>query len=123
MDRREPSLLELSLAYLKLGLTAYGAVMLQELRSSFLKRGWITEREFEDGLGMVQLYPGPVMFNLATYIAYRIKGLSGALLGTSLFLLPTFLLMTLLSYIYFNYRQIGWVKSLFPPLEGWFWEF
>jgi chromate transporter len=55
-----------------LGLTAYGAVMLQELRSSFLKRGWITEKEFEEGLGMVQLYPGPVMYNLATYVAYRI---------------------------------------------------
>lgn len=110
--------MELSLAYLKLGLTAFGAVMLQELKQSFLKKGWITEEEFEEGLAMVQLYPGPVMFNLAAYIAYRLKGVIGALVCASLFLLPSVFLILFLSYVYFNYSKIGWVKSFFPPLEG-----
>jgi chromate transporter len=118
MNRVKPSLSELAIAYFKMGLTAYGAVMLQELRSSFLKRGWITEKDFEEGLAMVQLYPGPVMFNLAAYIAYRLKGVVGAFLCATLFLLPSIFLILLLSYVYFNYKQITWINSLFPPLEG-----
>ncbi len=118
MEKRKPSLLQLSLAYLVLGLTAYGAVMLQEIRSTIIGRGWLSEEEFEEGLAMVQLYPGPIMFNLATYAAYRIRGFVAALIGTVLFVLPSYLLMVFISFLYFEYRSVGWVSSLFPPLEA-----
>jgi len=118
MEKRKPSLLQLSLAYLVLGLTAYGAVMLQEIRSTIIGRGWLSEEEFEEGLAMVQLYPGPIMFNLATYAAYRIRGFVAALIGTVLFVLPSYLLMVFISFLYFGYRSVGWVSSLFPPLEA-----
>ncbi len=58
-----------------MGLTAYGPVVLQELKRLIVNKKWLSQKEFEEGLGMVQLYPGPVMFNLATYVAYKIKGL------------------------------------------------
>ncbi len=79
-----------------MGLTAYGPVVLQELKRLIVNKNWLSQKEFEEGLGMVQLYPGPVMFNLATYVAYKIKGFSGAL-TTIFFIIPSYFLVLFLS--------------------------
>ena len=92
--------------------------MLQQLKTLVVGRKWLTQAEMDEGLAMVQLYPGPIMFNLATYSAYRIKGFTGALLATFLFVLPSYLLMVLLSWLYFNYGNVTWVHPLFIALEA-----
>ena len=116
--RVTPTLRELLWAFLIIGLTAYSVAMLQQLKTLVVGRKWLTQKEMDEGLAMVQLYPGPIMFNLATYSAYRIKGFLGALLATFLFVLPSYLLMVLLSWLYFNYGNVAWVHPLFIALEA-----
>ncbi|ADN08556.1 chromate efflux transporter [Sulfurimonas autotrophica] len=113
-----PSLLQLSWAFLIIGLTAYSVAMLQQLKTLVVGRKWLSQKEMDEGLAMVQLYPGPIMFNLATYSAYRIKGFWGALIATFLFVLPSYLLMLFLSWLYFNYGNVAWVHPLFIVLEA-----
>ena len=113
-----PSLWELLWAFFIIGLTAYSVAMLQQLKTLVVGKKWLTQEEMDEGLAMVQLYPGPIMFNLATYSAYRIKGFLGALLATFLFVLPSYLLMVLLSWLYFNYGNVAWVHPLFIALEA-----
>lgn len=113
-----PSMLELAWAFLIIGLTAYSVAMLQQLKALVVDRNWLSQKEMDEGLAMVQLYPGPIMFNLATYAAYRIKGFSGALIATFLFVLPSYLLMLLLSWLYLGYGNVGWVHPLFIALEA-----
>ncbi len=113
-----PSLWELLWAFFVIGLTAYSIAMLQQLKTLVVGRKWLTQEEMDEGLAMVQLYPGPIMFNLATYAAYRIKGFLGALLATFLFVLPSYLLMVLLSWLYFNYGNVAWVHPIFIALES-----
>ena len=116
--RVTPSLWELLWAFFIIGLTAYSVAMLQQLKTLVVGRKWLTQEEMDEGLAMVQLYPGPIMFNLATYSAYRIKGFFGALLATFLFVLPSYLLMVLLSWLYFNYGNVAWVHPIFIALEA-----
>lgn len=111
-------MLELAWAFLIIGLTAYSVAMLQQLKALVVDRNWLSQKEMDEGLAMVQLYPGPIMFNLATYAAYRIKGFSGALIATFLFVLPSYLLMLLLSWLYLGYGNVGWVHPLFIALEA-----
>jgi len=105
-------------AFFKIGLTAYGMAILQQLKALIIGRKWLSQKEVDEGLAMVQLYPGPIMFNLATYAAYRIKGFGGALLATLMFVLFSYLLMVLLSWIYFSYGSVGWVHPLFIALKA-----
>ncbi|WP_297484440.1 chromate efflux transporter [Sulfurimonas sp.] len=113
-----PSFFELTWAFFIIGLTAYSVAMLQQLKTLVVGRKWLSQKEMDEGLAMVQLYPGPIMFNLATYSAYRIKGFWGALIATFLFILPSYLLMVLLSWLYFNYGNVAWVHPLFIALEA-----
>ncbi|OIP16002.1 MAG: hypothetical protein AUK53_03740 [Betaproteobacteria bacterium CG2_30_59_46] len=60
------------LAFLQVGLTAYGMAILQKLRALVIRRGWLTEEETNEGLAMVQLYPGPIMVDFTAYMGYRV---------------------------------------------------
>lgn len=113
-----PSFLELIWSFFIIGLTAYSMAMLQQLKILIIGRKWLSQKEMDDGLAMVQLYPGPIMFNLATYAAYKIKGFWGALIATFLFVLPSYVLMLLLSWLYFTYGDIAWVHPMFIVLEA-----
>lgn len=117
-DTITPSLWQLTWAFFMIGLTAYSLAILQQLKAMIIGRRWLTQKEIDEGLAMVQLYPGPIMFNLVTYTAYRIKGFGGAVIATVVFVLPSYLLMVLLSWIYLNYGDVAWVHPLFIVLEA-----
>ncbi|BCD61284.1 chromate transporter [Nitratiruptor sp. YY08-26] len=117
-QKETPTLWQLCWAYFLLGLTAYSMAMLQQLKDLIVRKGWLSQEEIDEGLAMVQLYPGPIFVNLATYSAYRIKGFFGAVLATFLFILPSYLLMLLLSWLYFRYGHIEWVHPIFIAIEA-----
>jgi chromate transporter len=106
------------LAFLEIGLTAYGMAILQKLRALVIRRGWLTEEETSEGLAMVQLYPGPIMVDFTAYVGYRLRGVPGALTATLGFVLPAFVLVTALSAAYFAGGELPWVHKLFLGLEA-----
>ncbi len=116
--RKKSNLLSIFLAYFVVGLTAYGFAILPKLKRMLIKKGWLNGKELSEGLAMVQLYPGPIMFNLATYGAYRAGGVLGAFLGTLAFVTPTFLLMVILSSLYFSAGKIPWVGQVLIGLKA-----
>ena len=118
MRKERKILLQIFLAYLEIGLTAYGFAILPKLKKMLSKHGWLSEEELNEGLAMVQLYPGPIMFNLATYGAYRAGGVIGAFLGAVAFVAPTFILMILLSALYFSAGRIPWVSQVLMGLKA-----
>ncbi len=68
-----PSFFELIWAFFIIGLTAYSVAMLQQLKTLVVGRKWLTQKEMDEGLAMVQLYPGPIMFNLLQQHSSGIK--------------------------------------------------
>lgn len=66
-----------------------GLAIVPLLGSEFVDRlGWISQNEFLEALMLGQVTPGPMVIT-ATYIGYRVSGLSGAFVATvGVFLLP-----------------------------------
>ncbi|RLD46555.1 MAG: chromate transporter [Bacteroidetes bacterium] len=108
----------LVMSFFKIGLTAYGMAILQQIKALLINNKWLTRKEVDEGIAMVQIYPGPIMFNLGTYCSYKLKGFWGSLLSAFFFLLPSYLLMLVLSWVYFNYGSVEWVKPVFLALEA-----
>ena len=73
-------------------------------------RGWLTPKEFVDGLALSQVTPGPVIVT-GTFIGYRVGRLPGALLATACLLLPSSLLLVLLAPHFAAIRRLEPVRS------------
>lgn len=110
-----PALGVIFLLFLRVGATAFGMGMLQSLRETLLQRRMATEQELAEGLALVQLYPGPVMANLAAYFGYLRGGVAGALLALTGFVAPCTLLMLVLAALY---RQFGAAPGVGLILKG-----
>lgn len=104
--------------FLKLGATAYGGpAIAQHLKKAVVKEyGWLKEPEFMKGLALCQITPGATFVMLSTYIGYRLRGIWGALVCAVAFVIPSFLLLMILSALYFKLGDLWYIKSLFKGL-------
>ena len=116
--RSQISLWTIFRSYFIVGLTAFGMAILQKLKALVLDHDWLSEEEMNEGLAMVQLYPGPIMVDFTAYVGYKLRGVLGAILATIGFILPSFILMSVLSAFYFAAGSLPWVHSLFLGLEA-----
>ncbi len=100
------------------GLTAFGAAVLQSLRSVPVKRGWLRREDIDEGLGLVQLYPGAMMVDLVAYVGYRTRRIRGALAATVGFVTPSVLLVLGLSWAYVEHGTGGGARDLVVGRTG-----
>jgi chromate transporter len=111
------SLAEAARFWLHLGFVSFGgpagqiAMLHRELVD---QRRWISEARFLHALNYCQLLPGPEAIQLATYLGWLLHGTRGGLIAGGLFLLPSVLLLLLLSSIYALWGHL-------PLLGGIFW--
>jgi chromate transporter len=90
-----PALAELNLTLAKLGAVAFGGgfTLVPLIQHEVVEhRGWLTTREFIDGIALGQVTPGPIVIT-ATFVGYRIAGLAGAVGSTVAVFLPSFLVL------------------------------
>jgi chromate transporter len=101
--------------WLRLGCISFGgpagqiAIMHDELVE---RRGWIRERQFLHALSFCFALPGPEAQQLATYVGWRMHGARGALAAGGLFVLPSFVLICLLSFVYVQYGTVPEVAAV-----------
>jgi chromate transporter len=94
-----PILAQLNLIFMKVDLMAFGGgwtsipLIQREVVDRF---GWVSTREFIDGIALGQVTPGPIVIT-ATFVGYKAGGLVGALLGTIAVFFPSFLIVTTLA--------------------------
>ena len=67
-------------------------------------------------MALCQLIPGATFVQLSTYIGYRLRGIWGAFICAIAFVLPAFILIAILSTIYFTLGDLWFIKSLFKGL-------
>ena len=82
-----------------------------------VRRGWITEDEFVRALQFCMLLPGPEAQQLATWIGWRLHGILGGIASGSLFLIPSALLLWLLSLLYVTGQQWPLLHAFFNGLK------
>ena len=74
-------------------------------------RAWLDPREFEDGVAVVNLLPGPASTQLTIYCAWRLRGVAGALVGGAGFILPGLAVILTLSTVFLAEHPPGWVAG------------
>lgn len=104
--QKEESHFHLFLRFLKFGLLAWGgpvaqiAMVKQELVE---EKKWISREKFNRILSIYQVLPGPEAHELCVYFGMLRKGRWGGVLAGLGFMLPGFLLMLLLSWLYVKF--------------------
>jgi chromate transporter len=81
------------------------------------RRRWISERRFLHALNYCMLLPGPEAQQLATYIGWLMHRTRGGVIAGALFVLPSLLLLILLSWLYIAYGQQPLVAGLFYGIK------
>lgn len=97
------SLGRLFLRFLKFGLLAWGGPVAQigMLRDELVVReGWVSRERFNRVLAVYQALPGPEATELSCYFGMLSRGRAGALVAGLGFVLPGFLMMFALSWLY-----------------------
>lgn len=87
-----PPLWQLAWFFIKVGSVIFGGgyVIIPFIeREVVYNLGWLTHREFLDGLALGQMTPGPVVIT-ATFIGYKVAGFTGATVATLAIFLPSF---------------------------------
>jgi chromate transporter len=77
------------------------------------RRGWISKKDYVDGLALAQLAPGPLAAQLAIYLGWSKGGLTGATGAAAAFILPSFVMVLALSALYVRYGGLAWMQSAF----------
>lgn len=116
-DSKPPySLQQLILYALKLGTTGFGgpvALVGYMFRDLVEKRKWISEPDYKEGLALAQLAPGPLAAQLAIYLGYVDYRILGATLVGLAFVLPSFLMVLVLGWLYKLYGGLEWMQAVF----------
>jgi len=102
------------LSYLRIGATGFGGPMalVSLLQREFVeRRKAVTSEEFAEGVAVGGILPGPIAIDAAVYIGYRLRGWLGALSAAGGLILPPFLIVLVVTPIYF------WMGRL-PEFEG-----
>lgn len=105
-------LLELFWGFLKVGCFAfggaYGAIPL--IRDVVLSYGWLSDEALTRMIAVSESTPGPIMVNLATYVGSSQAGLAGSLLATLAVVLPSFLIILLVTGAMHKALKNRWVQ-------------
>ncbi|MBN1239531.1 MAG: chromate efflux transporter [Gammaproteobacteria bacterium] len=82
------------------------------------EKKWISENRFLHALNYCMLLPGPEAQQLATYAGWMLHGTRGGLVAGTLFVLPGFVSILLLSVLYAGFQHIGLVQGLFFGIKA-----
>lgn len=98
-------LLELFLTFAKIGAFTFGGgyAMLALLDHTCVeKKKWLSAEEFSDLTVIAESTPGPIAINCSTYAGYKKAGLPGAAAATLGMVLPSFVILLLISLFFEN---------------------
>src|SRR5437588_3467510 len=77
------------------------------------ERGWLDRQDLLDGIALGQSMPGPLAAQVAMWVGFLRRGPVGALGTAAAFILPSFLLVIAVAYVYVRYQGLPWVQSVF----------
>ena len=111
--------LDLLLGFLKVGCFAfggaYGAIPL--IRDVVMSYGWLSDEMLTYMIAVSESTPGPIMVNLATYIGSSQAGFWGAVIATLAVVLPSFLIILLVTSLLKTALKNKYVQAILRGLK------
>ncbi|MEN8226222.1 MAG: chromate transporter, partial [Bacteroidota bacterium] len=118
-ENRAVSLKYLFFTFLKLGAVSFGGFMalISVIQNQLVEKDKTIDNETVlDGISLASVLPGPIAVNVVTFIGYKLRGLSGAIISMVSIVTPSFLLLCILSYAYFQYGSLPAFDKVFNGL-------
>lgn len=123
--------LKLFWTFFQIGLFGFGGgyAMISMIQGEVVSRyHWLTMGQFTDIVAVSQMTPGPIGINSATYVGYssvmrafpdagHLWGILGSMIATTAVVLPSLVLMIVISRFFMKYRQHPAVESTFQGLR------
>ena len=113
---RTVSISQLAGYFLRLGALGFGgpiALAGYMQRDLVERRGWFTQDEYLQGLAVAQTLPGPLAAQLAMWLGYVRRGTAGATAAALAFILPPFVIVTIVAAVYVALSGTTLIQALF----------
>ena len=112
-------LLSLFLVFLRIDLVGFGGgyAMLPLIFQSVQEFSIMTAEEFANLVALSQITPGPVAINAATYVGYSTAGFPGAAVSTLGIVIPSFILVYLVSHFMEKFKESSVIESAFTGIR------
>lgn len=96
-----------------------GYVIVPLMRKRFVEElGWIDEREMLDLISVSQSSPGPIAVNASLMVGYRMAGIAGALITALGTVLPPFLVISVVSLFYQQFRANQYINIAMVGMQA-----
>ena len=105
--------LKLFVTFFEIGLFTFGGgyAMISLIREKTLAFGWLTEAELLNMIAISESTPGPIAINMATFVGSTQGGILGSLVATLGVVLPSFIIILLISALIRNFLKYKGVQA------------
>ena len=113
-------LFDLFLTFAKIGAFTFGGgyAMISIIEDECVeKRKWITQDQLSTITAIAESTPGPIAINCATYTGYMQAGVPGAICATIGMVVPSFVIIYLISLFFDNFLEIAVVAKAFKGIK------
>lgn len=112
--------MQLFLSFLQIGALSFGggyAAMPLIQNQVVNLHSWLSMSEFSDLVTISQMTPGPIAINAATFVGLKTAGILGAIVATLGCILPSCIIVTMITYFYMKYRHLDFLQKILKVLR------
>lgn len=113
-------LLDLFFTFAKVGMFTFGGgyAMISIIENACVEqKKWITHDEMMELTVLAESTPGPIAINAATYVGYKHAGIPGSVAATIAMVLPSFVIIYLISTVLNQFLEIAWIANAFRGIK------
>ena len=115
-DTRASRIWQLFLTFMKIGGFTFGGgyAMIPLIQKETVEvKKWITDDDILEIIAIAESTPGPIAINSATFVGYRTAGVLGSMAATLGVVLPSFVIITLISFVLTQFQELKAVQYAF----------
>lgn len=106
--------------FFKISLFTFGGgyAMIPLIKETIIeKRKWLNEDQLIEIIAISESTPGPIAINMATYIGYKQKGFFGSLMATLGVVIPSFIIIYIISLFFNQFMEYTYVRYAFSGIN------
>jgi chromate transporter len=108
------------LTFLKIGAFTFGGgyAMIPLIQKEAVENHkWVTDEDILNVVAIAESTPGPIAINCATFVGYKQAGIKGSIVATAAMVLPSFVIIYLISTVFDQFLLIPVVANAFRGIQ------
>ena len=121
MKNKMKLLFKLFLTFFKIGAFTFGGgyAMIPLIQKETVETNkWISDDDILEIIAIAESTPGPIAINSATFVGYKVCGFWGSFFATLGVVLPSFIIILMISYVLREFQDIKAVKYAFNGIRA-----